>query len=82
MEHADARKWIQRFLKIAAAADWPDFAALKRSFSSADLGRKTRKVIFDVCSNKYRLIAVVNFENRELLIESVLTHKEYDRETF
>lgn len=80
--HADARKWIQRFLEIVVAADWADLTALKRSFPSADLGRKTGKVIFDVCNNKYRLIAVVKFEQRELLIESVLTHKEYGRETF
>lgn len=81
-QHADSGKWIQRFLKIVAAAEWADFAALKQSFPSADLGRKTGRVIFDVCNNKYRLIAAVKFEERELLIESVLTHKEYDRETF
>jgi mRNA-degrading endonuclease HigB of HigAB toxin-antitoxin module len=39
-------------------------------------------VIFDVCDNKYRLIAALKFEGGELLMEAVLTHKEYDRETF
>lgn len=80
--HAGARKWIQRFLEIVVAADWADLAALNRSFPSADLGRKTGNVIFDVCNYKYRLIAAVKFEQRDLLIESVLTRKEYDRETF
>ena len=81
-QHADARKWIQRFLKIVATTDWADFVALKQSFPSADLGRNTGRVIFDVCNNKYRLIAAVKFKERELLIESVMTHREYDRETF
>lgn len=81
-QHADARKWLQRFLKIVAAADWPDFVASKQSFPSSDLGRKTGKVIFDICGNKYRLVAAVKFEERELLIEAVLTHKEYDRKRF
>ncbi|MGA2740068.1 MAG: type II toxin-antitoxin system HigB family toxin [Bryobacteraceae bacterium] len=30
--------------------------------------------------NKYRVIAVVNFEKQALLIEKVLTHEEYNRE--
>ncbi|MGA2594313.1 MAG: type II toxin-antitoxin system HigB family toxin [Bryobacteraceae bacterium] len=37
-------------------------------------------MIFDIGGNKYRLIAVVNFEKQVLLIEEVWTHEKYDRE--
>lgn len=79
-QHADARGPLQRLLKIAATASWRDFIALKETFPTADLGRRTGKVIFNICGNRYRLIAVVNFEEQEMSIASVLTHKEYDRE--
>lgn len=71
---------LQRFLEIAHGADWPHFPALKQTFAATDLGRKTGKAIFDIGGNKYRVIAVVNFEKQALLIEEVLTHEEYKRE--
>jgi mRNA interferase HigB len=79
--HAGARRPLQRFLEIVRGADWPHFPAVKRTFPATDLGRKTGKAIFDIGGNKYRVIAVVNFEKQALLIEEVLTHEEYDRES-
>jgi mRNA interferase HigB len=52
----------------------------KETFSTADTGKRTGKVIFDIAGNKYRLIAVVNFERQSVLIDQVFTHEEYDRE--
>jgi mRNA interferase HigB len=79
-KHAASRKPLGRFLTIARHADWPHFAALKETFASADLGKRTGKVIFDIPGNKYRLVAIVNFEEQALLIDRVLTHEEYDKE--
>ena len=79
-KYADARKPLRRFLEIARGADWPHFPAIKQTFRTTGLGRKTGRVIFDIGGNKYRLIAVVNFEKRVLLIEEVWTHEKYDRE--
>lgn len=78
--HAAARKPLQRFLEIARGADWPHFPALKQTFPATDVGRKTGKAIFDIGGNKYRVIAIVNFEKQALLIEEVLTHEKYNRE--
>ena len=62
-------------------AVWPHFPAIKTTFPATDIGRATGKVIFDIGGNKYRLIAIVNFEKQILLIDSVLTHEEYNRES-
>ena len=62
--NAAARKPLQRFLEIARGADWPHFPAVKQTFPTTDLGRRTGKVIFDIGGNKYRLIAVVNWPLR------------------
>ena len=41
---------------------------------------ETETSIFDIGGNKYRLIAKVDFEERILLVQTVLTHEEYSRE--
>jgi mRNA interferase HigB len=64
---------LARFLKIAHNAEWPHSSALKETFSTADTGKRTGKVIFDIGGNKYRLIAVVNFERQSVLIDQVFT---------
>lgn len=80
--HADARKPLQRFLAIARSADWKHVAALRETFVSADKGRRSGRMIFDIGGNKYRLIARVDFEEQLVVIERVPTHEEYDREVF
>jgi len=78
-KYAASRKPLGRFLAIARAADWPHFPAVKKSFPATDYLPETGKLVFDIGGNKYRLIALVNFERRTLLVDSVLTHEEYDR---
>ena len=78
-KYAASRKPLGRFLAIARAADWPHSPAVKKSFPATDYLPETGKLVFDIGGNKYRLIALVNFERRTLLVDSVLTHEEYDR---
>ncbi len=54
---------------------------MRETFGAADLGKRTSKLIFDIGGNKYRLIAAVDFEEGFMVIEKVLTHEQYDRET-
>ncbi len=78
--YADSRTSLVRFLAVARAANWEHFPALKETFPSADLGKRTGKLIIDIGGNKYRLIATVDFEAQALNIERILTQGEYDRE--
>ena len=79
-QHAAARKPLARFLAIARAASWRHFAEVRQTFPAADYAAATGTLIFDIGGNKYRLIALVNFEKKTLLIDRVLTHGEYYRE--
>ena len=79
-KHPASRGPLRRFLEIARGAAWPHFPAVKRTFPATDLGKRTGRMIFDIGGNKYRLIAIVSFEDQALLIESVWTHEEYNRE--
>jgi mRNA interferase HigB len=79
-KHAASRKPLARFLEIVRTAEWPHFPAVKKSFPATDYAPETETLIFDISGNKYRLIAKVDFEERVLLVQTVLTHEEYSRE--
>ena len=81
-KHAGSRKPLQRFLEIARSAEWPHYPAFRDTFAAADLGKQSRRLIFDIGGNKYRLIASVDFAEQLLVIEEILTHADYEKETF
>jgi mRNA interferase HigB len=57
--------------------DFPNFAAVRKSFPSADQVEKW--TVFNVGGNNYRVIASIHFNRGKLYIRHVLTHAEYDR---
>lgn len=79
-KHAASRKPLARFLEIVRTAEWAHFPAVKKSFPATDYAPESETLIFDIGGNKYRLIAKVDFEERILLVQTVLTHEEYSRE--
>ena len=79
-KHPVSRKPLQRFVAIARSAVWPHFPALGETFPATDYALATGTLVFSIGGNKYRLIARVDFEEQLLAIQTVLTHREYDRE--
>ena len=78
--HPASRRPWQRFVTIARAALWPHFPAVRETFPTADYAPATGTLIFNIGGNKYRLIARVDFEEQLLALQTVLTHREYNRE--
>ena len=78
-KHPPSRKPLQRFLEIVRLANWPHFAAVKNTFGSADY--VSGRLVFDIGGNKYRVVASVDFDEQILVVDEVMTHEEYDRET-
>ena len=79
-KHPASRKPLQRFVAIVRAALWPHFPAVKETFPTADYAPATGTLIFNIGGNKYGLITRVDFEEGLLVIRTVLTHQEYNRE--
>ena len=77
-KYRDAWSPLDRWYRVAKRAAWANFAEVKQTFSTADF--VAPYIVFDIGGNKYRLIALVNFERKTLLIDRVLTHGEYNRE--
>ncbi len=41
-----------------------------------------RSLIFDILGNNYRLITVVSWRNQRICVKALLTHREYERNTW
>ena len=46
---------------------------------ATDFDSDAQTYIFEIGGNKYRLLAAIHFEEQTFTIESVMTHKQYNR---
>ena len=75
--HPEAETSLQAWRKIVEAANFNNFADLKRAFNATD--KVGDAYVFDVGGNKYRLIAAIHFNRKMVFIRHVFTHREYDK---
>lgn len=69
---------LRDWFKITKKAEWDSFADLKNTFNSADNVGNGR-FVFNVKGNHYRIVAIVRFKFKKVLIRWVGSHKDYDK---
>lgn len=79
-QHADALAPLKEWYHKTGKSDWSSFAEMKRTFGSVDAIGNDR-FVFNIKGNSYRLIAIVLFQVRTVLIRFIGTHAEYDKIT-
>jgi len=78
--HSELEGPLDAWFRIAKKAEWRRLADVRKTFSSADaVGKWT---VFNIKGNQYRLITEINYAGARIYIRHVLTHAEYDRETW
>ncbi len=81
-KHADAEDALRAWYKIVLGADWNSLQDARATFPHAD-GVETKSgetlTVFNICGNKYRLIARIRYDYKLVNIRFVLTHAEYDK---
>ena len=77
--HPESAVALQVWRKCIESNPVGHFAALKSLFRSVD--RVGRFCVFDICGNRFRLVAAVHFDRQLLFVRHVFTHAEYDRWT-
>lgn len=75
--HREAKLTLAAWYRLIRAADFADFASLRRVFGSADY--VPPYTVFDVGGNKYRIVAAIHYNRRKVYIRHVFTHAQYDR---
>jgi mRNA interferase HigB len=79
-QHADAKSSLLAWHKNTSAATWQNLVELKAAFPSADL--VSNFTVFNIGENKYRLIAFIDYEDGIVFIRHILTHAEYDEDSW
>ena len=80
--HRDAEASLRRWAQLTQAAEWGDFAAVRKTFPDADRVRVDSGrmvVVFNIAHNRYRLVAAVHYNTRIVYTLMILTHGGYDR---
>ena len=76
--HASAEVALEEWYQKTKRAEWTCFADMKRTFNSEDsIGNQ--HYVFNIKGNDYRLIVVIKFTIKTVLIRFIGTHAEYDR---
>jgi mRNA interferase HigB len=76
--YADAKRALEDWHAQVRKSDWATPADVKAMYRDASILRGGR-VVFNICGNKYRLIAKINFPYRVVYIRFVGAHREYDK---
>jgi mRNA interferase HigB len=78
--HADSCEALDDWYKISSKANWANLIEVQAVYPKAEaVGNFT---VFNIKGNKYRLIASINYEKQIIYLKYVLTHAEYDKETW
>jgi mRNA interferase HigB len=77
--HSDAKASLAHWYGLMKS-DFSNFVELRATFPSADqVGKLT---VFNIGGNKVRLIAAIHYNRRKVYVRSVLTHAEYDEQSW
>ena len=83
--HAGLGGWLKVWLAVAEAAQWGSLADVRRQYPTAD-GVKLRSglvvTVFNVKGNSYRLLTWVDYQSEVVEVLAVLSHAEYDKESW
>jgi len=74
----EAEGALQAWFHEVSVAAWTSSAEVKARYGSASI-ISAERVVFNICGNKYRLVARINYASSTLFVRFVGTHREYDR---
>lgn len=75
--HPDAETALEDWFQKVKKAEWTCFSDIKKMFNSVD-SVGNQHYVFNIRGNNYRLIVVVKFTIKTVLIRFIGTHAEYD----
>ena len=81
-QHPDAAEPLERWYRLFRAAEWESIQDVRRVYPHADaVTVKSDRIVtvFNICGNKYRLLAAIHYNRQRVYVLRVLRHSEYTR---
>jgi len=79
-QHLEAKPSLAHWYRLMKRSDFSNFVELREVFPSAD--QVDKLTVFNIGGNKVRLIAAIHYNRRKVYVRSVLTHTEYDEQSW
>lgn len=76
-QYPDAEQPLLAWIDEARKANWSSPTEIKEQFRSASI-IKSRRVVFNIKGNDYRLVTAVAYRFGAIYIKFVGTHRQYD----
>ena len=76
-EFPDSEKPLKAWFEVMEEREFLTPNEVITLFKSADIVKNGR-IVFNICRNKYRLIAKFEYEKQFVFVRFIGTHKEYD----
>ncbi|MBZ0265939.1 type II toxin-antitoxin system HigB family toxin [bacterium] len=77
-KYPDSEQALRSWYHEVQNTNWPNSSSIRQQFGSASIINDER-VVFNICGNKYRLVARINYASSTLYIRYLGTHKQYDK---
>ena len=75
--HKEAEAALEEWYHKTKMAEWNCFADIKKTFNSVD-NVGNQHYVFNIRGNNFRLVVVIKFVVKTVLIRFIGTHSEYD----
>ena len=77
-DNPDAEVALEEWYHKTKRAEWTCFADMKKTFNSVD-NVVNQHYVFNIRGNNYRLVVVIKFTIKTVLIRFIGTHADYDK---
>ena len=78
--HPEIKASLAHWYGVMKRGNFHNFAQLRATFPSAD--EVAKLTVFNIGGNKVRLIAAIHYNRQKIYVRAVLTHNEYDKESW
>lgn len=77
-KYADSELSLRSWYHDIKSAEWDNSNELKQQYRNASIVGEGR-VVFNIKGNTYRLVVLIDYEFKVIIIRFIGTHKQYDK---
>jgi mRNA interferase HigB len=80
--YPDAAEPLQMWYRLFREAEWESLQDVRRVYPHADavtVESGNTVTVFNICGNKYRLIAAIHYNRQRVYVLRLLRHAEYSK---
>ena len=83
--HPDAAVAVEKWERLVGEGKWQNLQEVRRVFPHADavtMASGSTVTVFNICGNKYRLIAALHYDRQRVFVLRFLTHAQYSKDSW